>query len=354
MLNEEALWWSQVSGPSRYLQDTLESVSNGGVTVLEETTYMDQFFSVLKDKLLYKNSKLQIINCNADDFFQLENIEEYLLQKYAPDHNYHPMEGPPSKIIAKNNLLNGRVLIVRQIEKDKRWVDIATEFAKYCSLNSGSILFTFSEGIPQLNKQKKIAVLELNKYITTYDMQLFASYCISNLSNLSFMMKNYITQIASSLAGNNPELCKELAVEELTDDIFGLLSRLAQSIPDAALIPERKTHVEQILWEAQIQTVFPIIEQERRKIIESYYHELLNVLPVTDEFGRKIELPEDLELRHIRYYYLKINGGFKSNKDNNTFKLIYNSRNDLAHLNLLSGQVIKSIFALKSDKILRK
>ncbi|MEK3715825.1 hypothetical protein [Paenibacillus sp. FSL R7-0333] len=354
MLNEEALWWGQVSGPSRYLQDAFEAVSNGGVTILEETTYMDQFFSALKDKLLYKNSKLQIINCNSIEFSHLEDIGGYLLQKYAPDQNYHPMEGPPARIIAKNNLLNGRVLIVRQIEKDKRWADIATEFAKYCSLNSGSILFTISEKTPQINKQKKISVLELKKYITAYDMQLFASYCISDRSNLSFMMKNYIAQIASNLANSNPELCKELAVEELADDVFGLLSRLAQSRPHVAVISESKSHVEQILWEAQIQTVFPIIEQERRKIIDSYYQEFLNILPVTDEFGRKIDLPEDLELRHIRYYYLKINGGFRSKEDNDTFNLIYKSRNDLAHLNLLSGQVIKSICALKSDKILRK
>jgi hypothetical protein len=354
MLNEEALWWSQVSGPARYLQDTIEAVSNCGVTLLEETTYMDQFFSLLKDKLLSKNSKLQIITYNADDFLHLDNIEEILLLKYAPDHNYHPMEGPIIRTIAKNNLLNGRVLIIRQIEKDARWVNIATEFAKYCSFHGGSILFTFTEGDPPLNNKKKISVLELKKYITTYDMQLFASYCISNRSNLSFMMKNYITQIASSLAENNPRFCKELAVEELTDDVFGLLSRLAQNIPDAALFLERKKYVELILWEAQIQTVFPIIEQERRKIIESYYHELLGILPVTDEFGKKLELPEDMELRHIRYYYLKINGSFRSNEDSNTFKLIYNSRNDLAHLNLLSGQDIKSIFELKRDNIVRR
>ncbi|WP_150269064.1 hypothetical protein [Paenibacillus tepidiphilus] len=354
MLNEETLWWSQVSGPSRYLQDTLEAVSNGGVTVLEETAYMGQFLSMLKDKLLYKNSKLQIINYNADDFLNSENIEEYLLFKFAPDYNYHPIEGPPTRIIAKNNLLDGRVLIIRHIEKDKRWMDVAMEFAKYCSFQSGSIVFTLKGGTPQLKKQKKIEVLELKNYITTYDMQLFASYCISNLSNLSSPMKNYITQIASTLAGNNPELCKELAVEELAVDVFGLLNRLSQCSPNSALIPENKSNVDHILWEAQIQTVFPIIEQERRRIIESYYQELLNILPVTDEFGRKIEIPEDMELRHIHYYYFKNAGSFKSKEDNDTFKLIYNSRNDLAHLNLLNGTVIKNIFSLRSNKIIRK
>ncbi|OMF45532.1 hypothetical protein BK136_09285 [Paenibacillus amylolyticus] len=346
------LWWNQVSGPSRYLHDTIEAVSDGGVTILKETAYMEQFFIQLKDKLLHKNSSLQIDIYDAVDYKMSENLEDTLIEKYAADYDHHPMYGSLTKAMASKNLLNEKIIIIRNIEEDQRWIEIGTEFAKYCSFNSGAILLTYGDKKSLMKSNKQISVFDFKDYITIYDMQLFASYCLAEQTDLSVMMKNYITQIVSRLSVDNPIICKKLAVGQIGEDAIGLLNNIAKYDPEIRTMLNSIKNVEYILWEAQIQTVFPIIEQERRRIIEFYYNELVTILPVTDEFGKKIKRPEDMELRHIRFYYLKTKEGL-SKKDSDIFQLIYASRNDLAHLKILDGQELQIIFSLKSYTIMQ-
>ncbi|WP_145408428.1 hypothetical protein [Paenibacillus xylanexedens] len=347
MLSSEMLWWNQVAGPSRYLQDALEAILEGGTTFINETAYMEHFFMQINDKLLHKNSSLQIDIYDASEFIIYENIEDTLIHKYVAEYNHHPMDGSLIKAIAEKNLLSGRILIIRNIEEDERWINLGIEFSKYCSFNSGAILFTYNDKKPLLKSHRQVSVFDLVDYITIYDMQLFASYCIADQSSLSFMMKNYITQIISRVSGNDPEICKELALMQIGENALGILNHFAENNSKIRKMLKSVKNIEDILWEAQIQTVFPIIEQERKRIIESYYDELVNLLPVTDEFGKKIYFPQDMELRHIRYYYLKATGGL-SKEDDEIFQLIYSSRNDLAHLKILEGQVLQRIFALKS------
>jgi hypothetical protein len=121
-----------------------------------------------------------------------------------------------------------------------------------------------------------------------------------------------------------------------TNPIVGALARLA----------EDPSFIDLTIWEAQAQIIFPIVERSRRRFIEQYGDELQSVLPQLDDFNKELIYPKDMELRHMWYYYFK-SAGFRNKDDDRVFKLLYNARNDLAHLELLDSTLLLEILSLE-------
>ena len=96
-----------------------------------------------------------------------------------------------------------------------------------------------------------------------------------------------------------------------------------------------------------MQFLLPILENLRSRIIEKNFLQLERILPVTDEFGRILEEPYDMELRHLHYY-----GGSRQlfqYSDWENLELAYNARNDLSHLRILELSSLEKIFNLEDS-----
>ncbi|MDH6348959.1 MULTISPECIES: hypothetical protein [Brevibacillus] len=347
-MEKPSLWWNYMSGAARYLQDTVAATSNYRVIVLEEPPYKEDFFHLLKERLLQCDSSLQIGQIRADEWAQDMDVGEALMNDYAHQVEYHPMDGTRSEYIAKNDLLSGRVLMVREMNCRTKWIDFAIEYAKFSSQRNGLLVLTYSVTSPLPTARKGMKLLQWSDYVAHYDMQLFASYCIAERPGLTVGLRNYITQIASRMAGTDPELCSKLTVEGVVNNAFELLRELASDYETARDLVDNPEKVSSIIWEAQIHVVFPIIEEMRRYFIKRYSDELQGELPQRDNFEKLLELPQDMELRHMWYYYFKTNG-FHNSNDERSFRLLYEARNQLAHLDLLNSKMIVDILSLQYD-----
>lgn len=345
-MEKPSLWWNYVSGAARYLEDTVSATSNYRVLLVEEAPYMEQFLHLLSERLQQWDSSLHIDEIQADEWDSAQDVGESLMYHYANQTEYHPMDGTRPEYIARNNLLAGRVLIVRETNRRKEWINTAIEYAKFSSQRNGLIILTYSVSPPLVASRKGVKLIKWDNYITNYDMQLFASYCIADRPGMKLELRNYITQLASRMSGTDPELCSRLAIEEAANDAMGLLQTLASNNEKAKKLVEHPQFVYSIIWEAQIQIVFPIIERLRRCFIERYSDELQSVLPQRDDFDKVLQSPEDMELRHMWYYYFKIKG-FRSSDDDRSFRLLYNARNDLAHLDPLDSETVMKVVSLE-------
>lgn len=308
---------------------------------------MEHFFHLLQDKLRQRDSSLHIDWFQAGEWKAGQDVGETLMNRYAPQADYHPMDSTRAEYIAKRHLLKGRALIAREAHRSTEWVNFAVEYARHGSPQNGLLILTFSGACPVNLARKGMTVLKWGAYVTSYDMQLFASYCVADRPGLSPVVRNYITQLASRMAGTDPVLCGALSTEEAATDAIGLLQRLASHDETAAHLLEDPLLVSSIVWEAQIQIIFPMVERLRRSLIEQYREQLQGVLPQRDDFDKELKSPQDMELRHMWYYYFK-SAGFRSKEDERTFRLLYDARNDLAHLDLLDGDTAMRIFALES------
>lgn len=331
------------------MRDSLEAAAQFRVLLLEEPPYTEHYLRTLQEQLRHWDSSLLFDIGFARDWLTGHDIEEALLNRYAPQADYHPMDGSRSEFIARNHLLAGRVLVVRRIEEYPAWLDVAVRYAKHSAAQNGMILITYTGTAPLKSARKGITDLQWRNLISSYDMQMFASSCIAG-ADIPSAARNYITQIASRLSRADPELCEQLAVKEIIrEDAPTLLTRLSAirhgSDPRAPDLQEIAT----ILWEAQVQIFFPIIERTRRLFIEAYYDEFLEILPVKDEFLKELNTPEDMELRHMWYYRFK-ERGFRTQEDRRVFNLVYNCRNVLAHLKLLDSEVLQDILAIEPTR----
>ena len=341
----QSLWWNTISGAVRFVQDSLEAAANFRVLLLEEAPYMEHYLRILQERVRHWDSGLQFDIGFARDWSTGQDIEEALLNRCAPQADYHPMDGSRSEFIARNHLLAGKVLIVRKIEEYPAWLDVAVRYAKHSTPQNGMILVTYTGTVPLRSARKGISDLRWRDFISSYDMQMFASTCIAG-ANIPSTARNYITQIASRLARADPEQCEQLAVREIVrEDARSLLARLSAIRPGSDPSPPDLQEIETILWEAQVQIFFPIIERTRRRFIEAYYDEFLEVIPVKDEFHKELNTPEDMELRHMWYYRFK-EQGFRTQEDKRVFNLVYNCRNVLAHLKLLDNEALQDILAI--------
>lgn len=345
-LQLESFWWSQITGPAHCLQETSAKLSAGSVTLAQDFHYMNWFIEMLIERLLMGDSGLQIDKIDAAEYDKERDIGEKLFHKYAPGREYHPLEGTFAAQLAQHKLLNGRVLIILNIGRAEQWEKLALEYTRHYA-GAGAMLLIFKDKIPQLHRQRNLNILNWSDWISPYDMRVFASYCVSKSYQITDYTKSYITYLAANLAIGNPGLCSLLAVKELIDNPRDLLHQLSGTYVEAANTLENGKHIDFLIWEAQVQVIFPIIEVERRRIIETYCENLLNVLPQIDEFGNKLTCPEEMELRHIQFYYRKPQGRLEKKEDDQIFQLIYSARNDLAHLRPVGSETVKQLLSIK-------
>ena len=96
-----------------------------------------------------------------------------------------------------------------------------------------------------------------------------------------------------------------------------------------------------------MQFALPIVETIRENLIDKNLSSLKRILPVADEFGKFLDNPWDMELRHLHFY----GGSAKifSATDWETLEFVYRVRNDLSHLDTIDFERLKKVFTLSED-----
>jgi hypothetical protein len=96
-------------------------------------------------------------------------------------------------------------------------------------------------------------------------------------------------------------------------------------------------HVRRRMWQAQIQVLFPFVEERRQELLESC-KQLLRV-PFLTKNGHLISDVSDLEIGHIEYQLYERDAQLSLRQFAGLLKGI---RNDLSHLRLVSATTLKS------------
>ena len=143
--------------------------------------------------------------------------------------------------------------------------------------------------------------------------------------------------MTSKLAGTSAIVAKNLSVS----DLYYNGIEVAKEVLSEDFAGHK---FDRAVWETQIQFVLPIVETVREKLIAHNLVALKKLLPVADEFGKFLENPWDMELRHLHYY----GGNDKvfSQMDWDMLELVYRVRNDLSHLDIIDVERLEKIFKL--------
>ena len=344
MTDYATFWWRHVPGPSRYLNDVVGAAFKHRVILVEQAPYFGEFAALVREHLRQWDSGLLV-----DDADGGCDPGDWIISRYAREAEYHPLDGTKAAFAAERKLLAGRVVMVHDVQHFPQWVPFAVEYARHSPSENGLMMLTYRGGSPLSAPRKGVAVFQWSDYFTPYDMQWFAAYCLSEREESCAAVRDYRIQFISRLAGGDPALCAELSLGPMRGDPLARLNELAAEHSDAARLSRDRKRLDFLLWEAQLQVVFPLVERLRRRFIDAYRRELEGVLPKRDDFGVELKEPEDMEIRHLWYYYFAGSGEgrmFHSREDEQAFRKLYFARNQLAHLKPLDHAAVMELLPL--------
>ena len=93
--------------------------------------------------------------------------------------------------------------------------------------------------------------------------------------------------------------------------------------------------------------IFPLIESYRKYFVKRYFRAIKNILPISNSYGEKVTIPEDVEIGTL--FYLVGRGDIViSSTEYNELERYRNARNRLAHMNVLENEEVEAI--LKAGK----
>lgn len=330
------IWWREVAGPHKYIKKMARAILDRQCLVIDADLDDDVFRETLKDRISSYDCDCHYVRIAADDFTDLNTFTAFIAQKYAPQFRFDPLDETPLISLIRQPWLQHYVFFVDSLSGSCPWLEQAAAAVGSLAGREGSawIFRAPSSVIALWDKMTGVCVLDQQHYLYHYDIQYFAMTCLQDTA-LNLYQRYYTADIIAKIAGTDGRLCLALARQEL------------YSRPET-VIQEQQLSVDlrPLLLETQMQHILPILEDVRRYLVQKYETMIEQILPQKDEYGKELERPTDLELRHLQHY-LRGRGLFFHEKDDDWFQCAYQARNDISHLQVLPTDQLDKLFYIQ-------
>lgn len=372
------LWWEEITGPSRLVRDiagTLLEPSSVLLQVPGDLPWRSRMRSAVEGALREADMNLLVsyIDCESERGGEgaAMDVPRFLLSRYAsPEvkNGYRVSSGRSiHQYIREQGILQNRVIWVKGMTAgdDRSWLDFCRNYRpKHC----GDGLFVIESYREDL-RASGVRTMRYAGHVSRYDALLFNSMMVSLGRNASDSLerKQYIAAAASLLCGKDVELSGMLLEEAdlAGEDPIEALCRVARtpyfsrrmeadtldgSHPFVFIRSGREREMEHVLWKAQLQALFPLLEMERIALVERYEREIREGLFMRywdferqaayriKQYNEYLDDPQDAELGTLyRMNHLRQEANqslfllFLESRDRERLELIYQMRNRLAH-----------------------
>ena len=311
------LWWETVTGPLRLIEQTAAHLDAGKSVILqgaENIPWLEYFRDCVSHRV--DAARFELIeweNCPRDA------AVPRLLEHLAPRHvNLCPSDEKRRLEYLKNEhiLSNTLVWAASGEEHPDALIHFVSVYRGRSLHEDGAFVVEVPEQFPLPALSNRVETVRCGEYITDDDMRLFAAILAESARSIPAELKDYAAHLTAGLAGRQAEIVQDLLQDikfeeddplQVITDGWGtgfITGNGDMSIPD---------YIGHIQWKAQLQTAFPGIEMERRKLIDENYGALELALkteywnPKNDrtgyvrQFDEEPEGPYDLELGTVVY-----------------------------------------------------
>lgn len=357
----ERYWWEKITSASDFVHATVTALRECKMPVLLVPNDLPWRYSmryVMQSRIVEEGFQLGVETKDVLD----ENKENlapgsFLLKMWGDDTYRRNSRLSIQQHILNNNLMQGKLLWIKGLSETNvdQWLEFCNDF-KIDQRERGMFIVE----IPfdkDLSRYKNLKAVRYESLIRDYSVQLFIEYVLDG-KGYDKRWRNYLSMLISTLCKKDVEIACRLAldydfkvvrIEEALRNIAadGRFARRGCSEDHILnLVRNKKTEkIERHIWTAQMQVLFPMMEIERVKWVERYFAEIEYVIKkrgitVVGE-NTRIENPYEVELKHLYEMYKR--GDLDEKRDErrkNRLKLMYDCRNDLAHLHTCSHEKV--------------
>lgn len=353
----KSIWWKQVSNARSFIAEIVDCASDGKNILLEIPDYVpwydemaDQIEAGLKEKLDYN---LEIV---CDDERDPGDIILHKFCKQEKIQTYRPAIGY-SRFLAESDdiVLNTRFVWVTDISPERfdAWAEFVYYYRKMIPRGKrGGIFILEMRDTSNSSSKKGITKISYKKSVGNYDCFVFYAMA-SALNSKHVIIKQYLAELVTAIAGNDIEMGAEClrttTIEKMLDNPWEAVKEIAEtrirSNGQDFVIPRHEDGIQQSIWNAQIKTIFPIIEGFRRNFVEHYYNRIQDELPITNSIGEDVTDPKEVEIGTLLYLICERNIQILP-EEHNKLHAFRDARNDLAHLKVLGKEQLENIVRL--------
>lgn len=348
----EQIWWERVPNAMAFVSDVASDLLNEKSLILQYSSDIPWYTSMVnavKSAVRQKNS--------SKSFEVIRNVDDpgvYLLREYCKPEkraSYRPAKSY-AKFIAESDdiVIHDRYFWV-QIQSAKNledWTSFVSDYLKERQKEKATAVFIIEwQDEKNVKAKKGIRIRNFDDYISTYDRIVFAMLAASSLTETPFI-KSYLSELASSVLKNDIELCAECMCQYHAflkapfATINHIMTSNVRSDGREYSFSKSEETVKHNIWQAQIKTVYPVLEEFREAFVKKHRSAIQNELPISSSTGEKYTDPEDVELGTLVYM---AGSGKLSLKTKEYEELVRyrEARNNLSHLNTLSLEEIQEL-----------
>ena len=343
-------WWWALPDPAKFETQFCEAVVEGRHILLDDAKnilWPEVFRERCKRKLnqLWENFDASEISVTVSPGAAL--LEKYALDK-ATQNGYREISGKSiEEYLIENNVLRNRIIWVNNIPAAQ--IDQWVECVKRCSpqnTQGGALVIECPKKLAVKSKMKNCVILNYADMIQDYDNYAFCFQLLTDSGNQApLTVIRYLTSILSRLFPLNVQKTIDVIAENTT-------ALLNFSLDDFERIfgEVEKDVLEHILWQAQLQEIFPIIETGRlhflkkhKSVLEQLWDKKPNLRKTP--YG-ELSGTDDLEIAGLKYWFKEWNKAYShkvQKEDVEIVDTLHECRNVLAHLNVCTPTDIKAV-----------
>ncbi len=364
MLDASTLWWEQITGPARFVRHIVESLWDLKHVVLicpSDLPWRSQMRSATEKMLLEWGAKSFI--CQIDCESQCPGCTDpgaFLTERFCARDDYRPTSGlTRAAFMQRFQVLGGRILWIKGIApaQVRPWYDLCRGYRVFDALDGRIVLEVQQEGAPG-RAPAHIERLSFEDHISNYDVLLLNSLLVSELE-LSSPWKQYIAALCTALCGRDAEASDRLLTHtdfRHDDPISAFIALRQNGRPplSAASVQQEEARLRACAMNAQIQAVYPIVEQERTRLVQKWHEPIQEALNKSGCLLRGYDgTPKVLENLEIGELHFMLNAyppmlTLPDSVDCREIALLRKVRNKLAHRVLCSPDELNALFAYSS------
>lgn len=327
------LWWGYVPAGVSIKENIVQQLMEGRCVLLDTShlPWEEELLNNVQMDVESKDAELNWIEIDAEESIGNKPIN-YLGSFYGVD------QIPVEKMIQQKIRNLNSCCWVRNISanESQTWIQMAKElFGGKEKQNFRLVLELLSTPVRGIGK---IAVIDT--HIERFDIYYFALSILAN-GKLGKSFQEYAATLCSELADGNVEFCYTLCKN---------IDNVLRDPLSACMAREDDSQQKQLVCRAQTRSISPLIDIGRLRLISLFGSRIASILPQKDDYGTEIDDVKEVELRHLVYFsrndLLAI-----TPKERDVLYSLYNARNAISHLNLLSYDEIQKLFRVLEDLV---
>lgn len=350
-------WWANITGAHLVISKIVEALTENCTVIIDipvDLPWRHQMRSSAEDEFRklsgISDTIIEVVDA-TDDVPVDVAPGRFLLDRFAQNkevRNGYRERSQRSiqEYIIENTVLKNRIIWVKGMLNSQvsDWLSFCRDYNSNNEEN-GLFVLEIQGGVhKQDNNMRSIRLLEC---ISNYDVQLFSSFIVEEKSALSNVWRRYLSTATAIICDIDAEIASHLLEiidpkkQSPLDIIMEMASWQEYSVRGADdesnhifmhCRNNNKKELEQRLWKAQVQVLFPLIEMERIKIIESYYRELQTTIEQKhiEQYGEKITKPIQLELGTLCFLMNRYSC-IRDKDARERISFLHKCRNHLAH-----------------------